>query len=67
MYLNDLYTLPPNLAGIPALSTPMGFDAAGLPLGLQLCAPAFTEAVLIALADAFESATDYTLRVPPGF
>ncbi|HEX6245075.1 MAG TPA: Asp-tRNA(Asn)/Glu-tRNA(Gln) amidotransferase subunit GatA [Polyangiales bacterium] len=67
MYLNDLYTLPPNLAGIPALSTPMGFDDAGLPLGLQLTAPQFEEQRLIALGDAFERATDYTQRTPAGF
>jgi aspartyl-tRNA(Asn)/glutamyl-tRNA(Gln) amidotransferase subunit A len=67
MYLNDIYTLPPNLAGIPALSTPMGFDAAGLPLGLQLSAPAFEEQRLIAVAAALEQASDYTRRLPPGF
>ena len=67
MYLNDLYTLPPNLAGIPALSTPMGFDDAGLPLGLQFSAPHFEEQRLITLADAFERATDHTQRAPAGF
>jgi aspartyl-tRNA(Asn)/glutamyl-tRNA(Gln) amidotransferase subunit A len=66
MYLNDLYTLPPNLAGIPALSTPMGFDDGGLPLGLQLSAPHFEEQRLVTLGDAFERANDYTKRMPSG-
>jgi aspartyl-tRNA(Asn)/glutamyl-tRNA(Gln) amidotransferase subunit A len=65
MYLADIYTLPPSLAGIPALSTPMGFDDQGLPLGLQLAAPAFEEQRLIALAAALEEATGYTKRRPP--
>jgi aspartyl-tRNA(Asn)/glutamyl-tRNA(Gln) amidotransferase subunit A len=65
MYLADIYTLPPSLAGIPALSTPMGFDQQGLPLGLQLAAPAFEEQRLIALASALEEATGYTKRRPP--
>jgi aspartyl-tRNA(Asn)/glutamyl-tRNA(Gln) amidotransferase subunit A len=65
MYLADIYTLPPSLAGIPALSTPMGFDAQGLPLGLQLAAPAFEEQRLIALAAALEQATGFTARRPP--
>jgi aspartyl-tRNA(Asn)/glutamyl-tRNA(Gln) amidotransferase subunit A len=67
MYLGDIYTLPVNLAGIPALSTPMGFDAAGLPLGLQLSAPAFEEQRLIAVAHAFEQATHYVDQAPPAF
>jgi aspartyl-tRNA(Asn)/glutamyl-tRNA(Gln) amidotransferase subunit A len=65
MYLGDVYTLPPSLAGIPALSTPMGFDARGLPLGLQLSAPAFEEQRLIALAHAFEQTNDFSARLPP--
>jgi aspartyl-tRNA(Asn)/glutamyl-tRNA(Gln) amidotransferase subunit A len=64
MYLADIYTLPPSLAGIPALSTPMGFDAQGLPLGLQLAAPAFEEQRLISVAYAFEQATGFTARQP---
>ena len=67
MYLGDIYTLPVNLAGIPALSTPMGFDDAGLPLGLQLAAPAFEEQRLISLADAFEQATGFIHKVPEAF
>jgi aspartyl-tRNA(Asn)/glutamyl-tRNA(Gln) amidotransferase subunit A len=67
MYLADIYTLPPSLAGLPALSTPAGFSAEGLPIGLQLTAPAFEEQRLIRVASALESATDYATRVPPGF
>jgi len=67
MYLADIYTLPPSLAGIPALSTPMGFDDANMPLGLQLAAPAFEESRIIAAAYALEQATDYTRRTPALF
>ncbi|MDB4991564.1 MAG: glutamyl-tRNA(Gln) amidotransferase, subunit, partial [Myxococcaceae bacterium] len=67
MYLADVYTLPPSLAGLPSLSTPAGFSADGLPIGLQLTAPAFAEQTLIAAAFAHESATDFVTRVPPGF
>jgi aspartyl-tRNA(Asn)/glutamyl-tRNA(Gln) amidotransferase subunit A len=67
MYLGDIYTLPVNLAGIPAVSTPMGFNTVGLPLGLQLSAPAFEEQRLITLAHAFEQATGFGERTPAGF
>ena len=66
MYLADIYTLPPSLAGLPALSTPAGFSD-GLPIGLQLTAPAYAEQSLVAAAFAHESATDFVTRVPPGF
>jgi len=56
MYLADIYTLPPSLAGIPAVSTPMGRDETGLPLGLQLAAPAFEEGRLLRVASAMEAA-----------
>jgi aspartyl-tRNA(Asn)/glutamyl-tRNA(Gln) amidotransferase subunit A len=54
MYLNDLYTIPANLAGLPALSVPCGVDADGLPIGLQLMTPAFTEERLISVSASFE-------------
>lgn len=54
MYLNDLYTIPANLAGLPALSVPCGMDSAGLPIGLQLLAPAFADEKLLAAAHRFE-------------
>ena len=58
MYLNDLYTIPMSLAGIPAVSIPCGM-AAGLPVGLQLAAPAFAEAKLLDAAFALEQAIGF--------
>lgn len=55
MYLNDIYTVTANLAGIPALSLPAGKDAAGLPIGLQLMGPHFEEANLFRVAKQAES------------
>jgi aspartyl-tRNA(Asn)/glutamyl-tRNA(Gln) amidotransferase subunit A len=66
MYMQDIFTLPPSLAGIPALSVPCGLSDEGLPLGLQLCAPAFEEARLVRTAHAFEAALGFNSR-PPGF
>ncbi|MFT3921704.1 MAG: Asp-tRNA(Asn)/Glu-tRNA(Gln) amidotransferase subunit GatA [Myxococcales bacterium] len=67
MYLADIYTLPPSLAGIPALATPAGFTSEGLPLGLQLAAPVFEEGRLIALAHALEEASGFVKKSPPAF
>ena len=55
MYLADIFTLPPSLAGLPAVSTPCGLSAAGLPVGLQLVAPPFEEEVLCSVAQAVET------------
>lgn len=65
MYLMDVYTLACNLAGLPGMSVPCGFTAAGLPIGLQLLAPALGEETLIAAAAAYERATEWTARKPP--
>jgi aspartyl-tRNA(Asn)/glutamyl-tRNA(Gln) amidotransferase subunit A len=65
MYLADIYTTPVNLAGLPGLSHPCGFDAAGLPIGLQLIGNYFSEARLLAAAHRFQQATDWHLRRPP--
>ena len=54
MYLGDIYTVPVNIAGLPALSLPCGRDAAGLPIGMQLIGRAFGEAELYQAAYAFE-------------
>jgi len=54
MYLNDIYTVPVNLAGLPAISLPCGEDAEKLPIGLQLIGPQFGDERLLALAQAFE-------------
>jgi aspartyl-tRNA(Asn)/glutamyl-tRNA(Gln) amidotransferase subunit A len=62
MYLQDVFTLPPSLAGLPALAVPAGQSAAGLPIGLQLIAPAFEEARLVRLGAAFETALGWYER-----
>ena len=67
MYLADIYTLGASLAGLPGLSMPCGFGGASgapLPVGLQLIGPYFGEARLLAIADAFQQATDWHLRRP---
>ncbi len=64
MYLIDAYTLPVNLAGIPAISVPAGFTAGNLPLGLQLMGRHFQEDRLLQAAYAFEQATDFHMRRP---
>ena len=64
MYLSDVYTIPANLAGIPAVSFPCGFNQQGLPIGAQLMARAFDEQTLIKLGSAFESLTDFHRQTP---
>ncbi|MDR1855461.1 MAG: Asp-tRNA(Asn)/Glu-tRNA(Gln) amidotransferase subunit GatA [Azoarcus sp.] len=64
MYLADIYTTPVNLAGLPGLSHPCGFDRAGLPVGLQLIGNYFSEAKLLEAAHRFQQATDWHLRRP---
>ena len=65
MYLNDIFTIPVNLAGLPGVSIPGGFTQAGLPIGLQLIAPAFDEATLLRAAHAYQTVTDWHTRRPP--
>jgi aspartyl-tRNA(Asn)/glutamyl-tRNA(Gln) amidotransferase subunit A len=64
MYLNDIFTVPAPLAGLPALSIPCGFDERGLPVGLQLTGRHFSEARLLGAAHRYQQATDWHLRVP---
>ena len=64
MYLGDIFTIPAPLAGLPALSVPCGFDGAGLPVGLQLMGPHFSEARLLGAAHRYQQATDWHRRVP---
>ena len=64
MYLGDIFTIPASLAGLPALSVPCGFDRKGLPVGLQLMGPHFSEARLLGAAHRYQQATDWHLRVP---
>jgi aspartyl-tRNA(Asn)/glutamyl-tRNA(Gln) amidotransferase subunit A len=54
MYLNDLYTIPANLAGLPAISIPAGRDSSGLPIGIQLMAAHHCELTLLAAGRALE-------------
>ena len=65
MYLNDIYTLSANLAGLPGLSLPCGFSQKGLPIGLQLLAPPFEETRLLQAARMYERETDWHTRRPP--
>jgi aspartyl-tRNA(Asn)/glutamyl-tRNA(Gln) amidotransferase subunit A len=64
MYLADIYTISANLAGLPGLSIPCGFDQAGLPIGLQVLGPAFCEAKLLRIARMYEAQTDWHRQNP---
>ena len=64
MYLNDVFTIPVNLAGLPGLAIPAGFTQAGLPIGLQIIGKAFDEATLLRVAKAYEAATPWRSRKP---
>ena len=63
MYLNDVLTIPADLAGVPAVSIPCGFSE-GLPVGLQVIGPDFREDLVLRVAAAYESMHDWGLRVP---
>lgn len=64
MYLEDVFTLPANLAGVPALSFPVGADSNGLPIGMQLMGRHFEEDRLLQTVHAYQQATDWHLRTP---
>lgn len=64
MYLEDIFTLPANLAGVPGLAFPAGFDHQGLPIGMQLMAPHFQEERLFRVGHAFQQTTDWHLHSP---
>jgi aspartyl-tRNA(Asn)/glutamyl-tRNA(Gln) amidotransferase subunit A len=66
MYLNDLYTIPANLAGLPGMSLPCGFDSRGLPIGLQLVGDYFSEAKMLNVARQYQRVTDWHSRQPEG-
>ncbi|QEO17229.1 Asp-tRNA(Asn)/Glu-tRNA(Gln) amidotransferase subunit GatA [Acetobacter vaccinii] len=62
MYLNDIFTVPASLAGVPALSVPAGLDSAGLPLGLQVIGRHFDEETVLSIGGALEAAAGFTHR-----
>jgi len=64
MYLEDVFTLPANLAGVPALAFPVGFDESGLPVGMQLMGPHFREDLLFSAAQAYQCVTDWHQQHP---
>jgi aspartyl-tRNA(Asn)/glutamyl-tRNA(Gln) amidotransferase subunit A len=64
MYLNDIFTVPVNLAGLPGMSVPCGFTTQGLPLGLQLIGKPWDEATLFQVAHAYESQTEWHKATP---
>jgi len=64
MYLNDIYTIGVNLAGLPGISIPCGFTAGGLPIGLQVIGQPFKETELLAVARTYEERNDWRSRFP---
>ena len=64
MYLQDIFTLPGSLAGVPGLAFPVGFDESNLPIGMQLIGPHFGESKLFEAAHVYQQATDWHLRQP---
>lgn len=64
MYLGDIYTVMINIAGLPSFSAPCGFDADGMPIGMQLIGKPFCEAEIMSAAKAFQNATDYHAKLP---
>jgi aspartyl-tRNA(Asn)/glutamyl-tRNA(Gln) amidotransferase subunit A len=64
MYLSDIYTISVNLAGLPALSLPCGFDAEGLPIGMQIVGKHFDESTVLSVADAYEQSTEWHTKKP---
>ena len=65
MYLSDIYTISVNLAGLPALSLPCGFDAQNLPIGMQIIGKPFEEALILNLAYSYEQSTSWRNSKPP--
>ena len=66
MYLSDIYTVSVNLAGLPGLSMPCGFDSNGLPIGAQLIGPALGDLAVLDAAHAYQQETDWHRRRPGG-
>jgi aspartyl-tRNA(Asn)/glutamyl-tRNA(Gln) amidotransferase subunit A len=66
MYLNDIYTIGANLAGLPAISLPCGLSQ-GLPTAMQIIGPHFAEERLLNVAHRYQLETDWHRRAPPGY
>ena len=66
MYLSDIYTVSVNLAGLPALSMPCGFDGKGMPIGAQLIGPPLGDGIVLNGAYAFQQETDWHKKAPKG-
>ena len=64
MYVNDILTIPVNLAGVPGISVPCGLSSEGLPLGLQIIGKHFDESTVYRVAHAFEQATPHHTKKP---
>ncbi len=64
MYLSDIYTISINLAGLPAISLPCGFDGEGMPIGLQIIGKHFDEATILRVANTYERATEWHKKKP---
>jgi aspartyl-tRNA(Asn)/glutamyl-tRNA(Gln) amidotransferase subunit A len=62
--LSGVFTMAWSAVGVPVISVPMGFDPDGLPLGLQIAGPAFGDAMVLCVADAYQQLTDWHTRVP---
>jgi len=65
MYLSDIYTISTNLAGVPGISIPCGFDSEGLPISFQLLGQFFGEETILRVGHAYQQVTDFHKRVPP--
>ena len=63
MYLADVFTIPANMAGIPGVAVPCGFSD-GLPVSLQILGPAFAEATILRVADAYERSESWSIQRP---
>lgn len=64
MYLGDIYTVMINIAGLPSLALPCGFDSNGMPIGMQLIGKPFDEKTILTAGNTFQSVTDYHLKKP---
>jgi aspartyl-tRNA(Asn)/glutamyl-tRNA(Gln) amidotransferase subunit A len=66
MYLNDIFTVPASLAGVPAISVPVGVSGHGLPLGLQVIGKMFDEELVVRVGDTLEKAANFNIRPSEG-